>query len=104
MSRSRTCREGCGRMRLRLELFVDDIDTTLAFYTGLLGFTLDRAQPGYASIRRGQIVLGLGRIADLPAVADGPGFSRARLSADRGGGVEIVLEVDDIDELAALHE
>ena len=42
-------------------------------------------------------MLGLGPIAKLPATAPGPGFSQERLAGDRGAGVEIVLEVEDLD-------
>jgi catechol 2,3-dioxygenase-like lactoylglutathione lyase family enzyme len=89
-------------MRLRLELFVENLDTSIAFYTGVLGFELRRRSDGYASLRHGSVVLGLGSIAELPA-AGGPGFSQARLRAAgaKGAGVEIVLETDD---LTALHD
>lgn len=83
-------------MRLRLELFVDDLDTSVAFWRDTLGFTVDRRDEGYASLRRGSVVLGLGPAAKLPP-AGGPGFSQDRLASGRGAGVEIVLEVDDLD-------
>lgn len=67
----------------------------------MLGFQLERRAPDYASLRRGGAVLGLGPIAKLPAAAPGPGFNQERLAADRGAGVEIVLEVDDLDEALA---
>jgi lactoylglutathione lyase len=85
-------------MRLRLELFVRDLDASVAFYEQALGFRVDRrdADGGYASLVRGEVVLGLGPIAKLPADGPGGGFTQARLAADRGAGVEIVLEVDDV--------
>jgi hypothetical protein len=49
------------------------------------------------SLVLGDAVLGLGPIAKLPAVGEGPGFSRARLAGARGAGVEIVLEVEDVE-------
>jgi catechol 2,3-dioxygenase-like lactoylglutathione lyase family enzyme len=84
-------------MSFRLELFVTDLDASIRFYEDVLGFVLDRRDPEYASLRLGDAVLGLGPIAKLPA--DGPpqGFTRERLAADRGAGVDIVLEVDDLD-------
>ena len=88
-------------MRLRIELFVGDLDTTIAFYTGLLGFRVDRRDGGYASLRRGHVVLGLGLASDLDGEG-GPGA--AWRAAGNGGGVEIVLELDSVDEVAALHE
>jgi catechol 2,3-dioxygenase-like lactoylglutathione lyase family enzyme len=106
-------------VRLRLELFVDDLAVAEDFYTGLLGFGVVSRSPDYVSVRRGSVVLGLGPIAKLPADDDrpwpgamrrapdrpyGPGFSRRRLAADRGAGTEIVLELDDVGEVAALHD
>ena len=83
-------------MRLRLELFVDDLDTSIAFYAGI-GFAVERREHDYASLRWGDVVLGLGPIAKLPAGGPGPGFTRERLAGVRGAGVEIVLEVPDLD-------
>ena len=85
-------------MGLRLELFVRDIEASIAFYRGVLGFELLRREPDYASLRSGGVILGLDPIAKLPA--DEGYFTRGRLAGDRGAGVEIVLEVDDI---AAYH-
>jgi lactoylglutathione lyase len=84
-------------MSFRIELFVDDIDASIRFYEGALGFRLVRREADYASLERGQAVLGLGAIAKLPATGEGPGFTRARLAGVRGAGVEIVLEVGDVD-------
>ncbi|UQU68539.1 VOC family protein [Couchioplanes caeruleus] len=91
-------------MRLRMELFVDDLDVSIAFYTRTLGFEVARRSDGYVSLRRGSVVLGLGPVAKLPARGAGPGFTRQRLAADRGAGVEIVLEVDRLRQVTALHE
>ena len=89
-------------MRLRLELFVEDLDASIAFYTGVLAFELSRRSDDYASLRRGSVVLGLGPVAKLPATG-GPGFrpDRLRAAGGKGAGVEIVLETDD---LTALHD
>ena len=83
-------------MRLRLELFVDDLDTSIAFYAGI-GFAVERREHDYASLRWGDVVLGLGPIAKLPPSGPGPGFTQERLAGTRGAGVEIVLEVPDLD-------
>jgi lactoylglutathione lyase len=83
-----------GSMRLRLELFVVDMDRAIRFYRDVLGFALLRRERDYASLGHGEVVFGLGPVAKLPA--DGGYFTRSRLSQDRGLGVEIVLEVDDI--------
>jgi lactoylglutathione lyase len=84
-------------MRLRIELFVEDLDASIRFYEGALGFRLVRWEADYASLERGGAVLGLGSIAKLAADGPGPGFTRARLAGVRGAGVEIVIEVEDVD-------
>lgn len=89
-------------MRFRLELFVENLDASIRFYEAALGFKLVRRDADNASLERGDAVLGLGPIAKLPADAEGPGFTQARLAGERGAGVEIVLEVDDLD--AALED
>ena len=81
-------------MGLRLELFVTDMDASIAFYRRVLGFELVRREWDYASVRSGNVTFGLGPVAKLPA--EGGYFTQARLAADRGAGVEIVLEVDDV--------
>lgn len=84
-------------MSFRIELFVDDVDASIRFYTGALGFRLVRREPDYASLDRGGAVLGLAPTAKLPADGEGPGFTRAGLAGRRGAGVELVLEVEDVD-------
>jgi catechol 2,3-dioxygenase-like lactoylglutathione lyase family enzyme len=104
-------------VHLRLELFVDDLDVAVAFYTGLLGFEVLSRAADYTSVRRGEVTFGLGPVAKLPADDDrpwpgrrgpdrpfGPGFTRRRLANDRGAGVEIVLELDGLTAVAALHD
>jgi lactoylglutathione lyase len=91
-------------MRLRLELFVDDVEASVAFYSGVLGFRIERRDDDYISIRRGSVILGLGPVAKLPERSTGHGFTRQRLAVDKGAGVEIVLELDDRAEVVALHD
>src|SRR5918998_4883839 len=84
-------------MRLRLELFVKDIDASIGFYTKVLGFEVLREHPSdYASLRCGGVTLGIGPISKLPE--EGGYFTREIASLRRGLGAEIVLEVDDVDE------
>ncbi len=90
-------------MRLRIELFVDDIDASIRFYERALGFRVTRREADYASLDAGDAVLGLGSIAKLPADGEGPGFTRTRLAGVRGAGVEIVLEVRDPDAVLAVE-
>ena len=82
-------------MSIRLELFVRDLGAAVAFYTGVLGFDLIREDPAYSSLRQGGVVLGLGPISKLPP--DGGYFTRDIADLRRGLGVEIVLEVYDLD-------
>jgi lactoylglutathione lyase len=79
-----------------MELFVQDMDVSVDFYCRVLGFELTRRDAGYASVRSGSVVLGLGPISKLPE--EEGSFNLTRLAGDRGAGVEIVLEVDDIEE------
>jgi lactoylglutathione lyase len=87
-------------MRFRIELFVDDVDASIRFYERALGFRVVRREADYASLELGGAVLGLAPIAKLPAGGEGPGFTRVRLAGVRGAGVEIVLEVPDVDAAA----
>jgi lactoylglutathione lyase len=81
---------------LRLELFVEDMEARIAFYTRVLAFEVVRHEPGgYASLRLGGILLGIGPVAKLPE--EGGYFGRDISAHRRGLGVEIVLEVDDVD-------
>jgi len=82
-------------MRARFELFVREMGVAVAFYTEVMGFDLLREEPGYSSLRRGEVTLGLGPISKLPA--DGGYFTRDIADQRRGLGVELVLEVDDLD-------
>ena len=91
-------------MRLRMELFVADLDRSIAFWTGVLGFAVARQAADYASLQRGTVVLGLGPVAKLPGRGDGPGFTQQRLAGDKGAGVEIVLELDTVADVIALHD
>jgi lactoylglutathione lyase len=84
---------------LRLELFVEDMGESVRFYRRALGFEVVREERGdYASLRSGDITLGIGPIARLPDT--GGYFTRSIASQRRGLGVEIVMEVDD---LSAAH-
>jgi lactoylglutathione lyase len=86
-------------MGLRLELFVEDMGESVCFYQRVLGFEIVREEPeDYASLRSGDIMLGIGPIAKLPET--GGYFTWSIASQRRGLGVEIVMEVDD---LSAAH-
>jgi predicted enzyme related to lactoylglutathione lyase len=80
-------------MTLRVEIFPDDLDAFVHFYTDVLDFalTVDRrdSDSPYAAVERGSVRIGAARAEQL---------------VERGAravptGVEIVLEVDDVAEV-----
>lgn len=87
-----TAHDGRGRggTGLRIELFTDDLDALVAFYTGVLAFDLVRderdAEPGYVFLVRGSVRIGA---AYRPDAVD-------RAARRPVTGTEIVLEVDDV--------
>ena len=92
-------------VRLRIELFVDDIDASIAFYTEMLGFRISRHTGEYAALVRGNVIVGLGQMAKLSEHdASGPGPLWQTAAGGRGIGVEIVLETDSADEVSAMYE
>lgn len=81
------------RMTLRVEIFPDDLDAFVLFYTDVLGFTLTvdqrDADTPYAAVEHGSVRIGAAR-ASVPV-------ERAARAVPTG--VEIVLEVDDVAEV-----
>jgi lactoylglutathione lyase len=77
-------------MTARFEIFPDDLDLTVDFYTRVLGFRLTadrRDEPSpYVSLWRGGVRIGAAR-------SDVPDARAVRLPP---AGVELVLEVDDV--------
>jgi lactoylglutathione lyase len=77
-------------MTARFEIFPDDLDVTVDFYTRVLGFRLTadrRNEPSaYVSLQRGSVRIGAAR-------SEVPDARAARLPP---AGVELVLEVDDV--------
>jgi lactoylglutathione lyase len=77
--------------RLRCEIFPSDLDRTLRFYVDVLCFDVVRderqAETPYLALRRGDVRLGA--VARAPITA-----AEARRPPL---GVELVLEVDDVD-------
>jgi lactoylglutathione lyase len=77
-------------MTLRFEIFPDDLDVIVDFYTRVLRFRLTadrRSEPDeYVSLQRGSVRVGAAR----RAVPD------ARAARVPPAGVELVLEVDDV--------
>jgi len=75
-----------------IRYLVNDVDASVAFYIGLLGFNLsEKWGPPFAMVKRGDLTLWL----------SGPGSSAARLLTDGskplpGGWNRLVLETDDL--------
>jgi predicted enzyme related to lactoylglutathione lyase len=77
--------------KLRFEIFPADLDRTVDFYVGVLGFELLRdergEQPPYPYMRRGEVRIGaLGGSGEVPVGARRPPI-----------GVELVLEVHELE-------
>lgn len=80
---------------VRFELFVDDVERSLAFYGKTLGL---RPSPGYdpqgyVPVSAGNVRIGLQQYTALPAEHH---FRQAHFAGPRGVGVEIVIEVDNV--------
>jgi lactoylglutathione lyase len=80
---------------LRFELFVEDVERSLAFYAATLGLQPAAGYDprGYVPVSAGQVRIGLQRRTALPA---GHHFRPSHFTGPRGVGVEIVVEVDDV--------
>ncbi|HET8990151.1 MAG TPA: VOC family protein [Acidimicrobiales bacterium] len=85
---------------LRFELFVDDVEASVRFY----GATLELVPPegwssdGYVPLRAGVVTVGVQNHTKLPVDHH---FSPAHLAGPRGVGLEVVIEVDDVDRAYA---
>lgn len=90
---------------LRFELFVQDVEASIRFYGSTLGLNPPPtwSADGYVPLNAGAVTIGVQHLGNLPA---GHHFSPSRLTGPRGVGLEIVVEVDDVDlayTTAALH-
>jgi uncharacterized glyoxalase superfamily protein PhnB len=83
-------------VNLRLELFVRELAGSLDFYRRVLGFERESDRAGsYAPLARGSARMALNLLSDLDQ-----GHPIRRAAHERPGlGVEIVLEVDDIEAM-----
>lgn len=81
---------------LRYELFVDDIERSCHFYEQVLGFSRHSVIPGesYTPISSGPVKIGVELATELPGDHH---FNQEKLAGHRGVGLEIVIEVDDVD-------
>lgn len=90
-----------GGPRPTVELHVPDFAPVRAFY-GHLGFSVEREEAGadgYLVMRRSGTLLAFW--SGSPAVFGHSFFSRYAADAPRGVGVEIIIEVEDLDTLYA---
>ena len=81
---------------LRIELFIGDVPASLDFYGRVLGFEKEAERPGdYTPLAKGSVRIALNLRSELDE--DHP----IRLAAHErpGRGVEIVLEMDDIEAM-----
>jgi predicted enzyme related to lactoylglutathione lyase len=81
---------------VRFELFVNDVERSLAFYAAALGLQPSPGYNprGYVRVSAGGVRIGLQHHSALPAEHH---FRPAHFAGPRGVGVEIVVEVDDVD-------
>ncbi|MFC1997501.1 VOC family protein [Chloroflexota bacterium] len=83
-------------MTFRLELFVDSLSASIDFYRRILGFKIGKQQSdGYTLMTHGDVNLALNLRANLPD--DDP--VQASAGERFGRGVEIVLDVNDIEAM-----
>lgn len=75
---------------------MDDVERSLAFYGAALGLEPPPGHDpgGYVPVGAGQVHIGLQRHMTLPSEHH---FRPAHFAGPRGVGVEIVIEVDDVD-------
>jgi lactoylglutathione lyase len=81
-------------LTVRFELFTDDPKRAVDFYTNILRFEVMYANGRYHSLRRGDVVIGIGSAHKL---RDGHYFRPEVITQRKGLGVEIVLEIDTIE-------
>lgn len=82
-------------MKLFIELFVDDVETSLKFYRDVIGMKLVRSSPGYNELH-----LGEAQISICPFDGLNKGHYLREVPTDRlGNRVEFCLEVDNLEEM-----
>ncbi|MFC4560168.1 VOC family protein [Virgibacillus kekensis] len=81
-------------MNLRMELFVENMERTIEFYSDILNFeVLGEVNHTYTSIRNGSVQIGLGKMENLP---DNHPLKVNDRNQQKGLGIEIVIGVDDV--------
>jgi lactoylglutathione lyase len=88
-------------LALGFELFVDDVEASVNFYRATLSLMppVDWSPDGYVPLKAGAVTIGVQNHTKLPVEHY---FSPAHLAGPRGVGLEIVVEVDDVDRAYAL--
>ena len=82
-----------GMEKVNVRYIVNDVDAAIAFYTGVLGFTLDmHPAPGFARLRMGNLQLLLNRPG---AGGAGQSMDDGRVPAP-GGWNRFQIEVEDL--------
>lgn len=82
------------KMTPRFELFTSDSKKSVEFYTSVLSFKELESYKDYYPVQNGDVTIGICSITDL---YDGHYFRPDIVENRKGLGVEIVLEVDDIE-------
>jgi lactoylglutathione lyase len=83
-------------MKIRLELFVSELGTSIQFYEEILGFTKGYVGTDYAEVFNSAVEIGLCLMDKLPE--EHP--LKTKSSDERKGlGVEIVLALKDLESL-----
>nr|WP_288932426.1 VOC family protein [uncultured Allomuricauda sp.] len=85
-------------MILRLELFTSDMKKSVDFYTGILDFTMEgeKINLSYQPVKKDNVILGIGPLSKL---SEDHHFNPDLKNIQKGYGVEIVLEVDNVAEV-----
>lgn len=85
-------------MNLRLELFTSDMEKSVDFYTGILDFRMEGTviNHSYQPVNKGNVALGIGPLNKL---SENHHFNPKNSTIQKGYGVEIVLEVENITEV-----
>jgi lactoylglutathione lyase len=82
-------------MKLRFELFVNELETSIQFYENILGFQRGYVNNEYAEVHRGSVEIGL---CLMDKLTENHPLKTNTVEERKGLGVEIVLEVDGINE------
>lgn len=85
-------------MNLRLELFTSNMEKSVDFYTGVLDFKMEGSSinHSYQPVKKGNVTLGIGPLRKL---SEDHHFNPKDGTIQKGYGVELVLEVDNVTEV-----